>query len=394
MNRTWAAAALAVLVVSTVLTGCDSGETARTVKPPTAYHELWRGDDLPGVDVRGPGDVQVTDDLTVLTAVRKRDGEGQLVGVDTKTGVERWRLTVDEAIPGNLARLYDATTFAISGDTVLVPVWVRDQAGIAAISAVNGFVQWMSLRPDRFSAPSVIGVSGETVIWNHEDYDTGASEVLAVSAETGKELWSQPGLRAVSVSGGYVVTVQPDGAEGRTGRPRVLDLTTGRRRWGMDRPAQVDAVSGGWFFAERLRGSGGTGAYRLRDGRFVPAHGGRIGQEPEAERVVALGQGLAWAGEITDTQTYQVLPDTARSPKTLEVGFDAGPAAYTFARGQVLADVQGQKPGTATYGLNGQPSGAPVAGWFVGVYGPRSKYLVTTLGREPSSTVVVHRADG
>jgi len=392
------AAALVVLIVLTVLTGCsgDAGSDAGAPAAPSAYERAWTSARIAGADVRGAGDIQVSDDLTVMTALRGSDGEGQLVGVDTRTGAERWRLTVDAELPGSEARLYDSSTFVVSGDAVLVPVWVRDQAGIAAVSAVHGFVMWMSLRADRFSAPTVTGATGGTVVWNHEDYDTGAAETVAVSAETGAEVWSRSGVQALAVSGRYVVAQTPPAVEGELGRPEVLALADGRTRWVAPRRTSVEAVSGGWLFAEDLLSGRdtGAGAYRLADGRFVPAKDGLVGLESDLDRVVAMGDGLVWSGRITSTQTYQVLPDRASRPRRLDVGFDASLTPYTLVGDRVLAAAKGQRPGTVAYDLQGRRTGEPLPGWLVGVYGTQGRHLVTVLGRDPGAEVAVYRRAG
>ncbi len=142
-------------------------------------------------------------------------------GVDRATGATRWSLGLwvqDQAGTG-VAR----SPVAVVGEVVLLPVLGSDRRGLVAIDAADGRELW---RADALDHPT--GSDGVAVGYPSRQSPDSAG-VIAVSLRDGTPLWSRPGLPSYgdlwAIGDGVVVV--------RTSSPEVVayDVTTGATRW-------------------------------------------------------------------------------------------------------------------------------------------------------------------
>lgn len=158
-------------------------------------------------------------------------------GVDRATGTTRWSLGLwvqDQASTG-VAR----SPAAVIGEVVLLPVAGPDQGGLVAIDATEGRELW---RSDALDHPTG---SGAVAVGYQSREAPDSSEVIAVSVSDGARRWSSPGLPSY----GDLWAVGDDVVVVRTTTGIVAyDATTGVTRWtrtgGPDLPGEPQVVAG------------------------------------------------------------------------------------------------------------------------------------------------------
>ncbi|HUF32930.1 MAG TPA: PQQ-binding-like beta-propeller repeat protein [Acidimicrobiales bacterium] len=247
------------------------------------------------------------------------DGEaGHVFAVDTRTGSERWRLTIDVA-PGGPLAIDGTSAFLLAGEVLAVDAvtgeerWRRavgagpgmvaagagtvvvvTDAGIEALDARAGEQRWERRTPARPEVPPV--VVGDVVVTGD-----GGGAVVGLSTLDGGERWRVATggllLQSPASAGGVVVVATTDGA-------LALDVASGSVRWragpGGDRTLRV-ATDGSAVAAVT------DGELQVLDART----GARIGvaSAPRARHAVApvvVADGvLLIAGEVVELVPMQ-----------------------------------------------------------------------------------------
>ncbi|GAB1511788.1 outer membrane protein assembly factor BamB family protein [Actinophytocola sp. KF-1] len=303
MNR-WLVAIAAVAVtagavVTFVLTGDDErpGPAAptTTAKPEPTLRPLAFAPEASWSIRRGSSLVDVRDGVALA-----EDSE-HLTLLDAATGATRWQLTAFADMPADGDIMWqpsrDAPSALVPHDGGLAVLtqyyWTdcptdicaddhgpSDESGLVLLSVTDGSVLWQApLRPsvNRPGTPrppryELNAVDDRVAV---AAFDGGGT--VAVSVETGEQLWSRPGVWGVAIAGDTVLA-QADGkpgiAPGRgaltPGSVTALDLSTGVPRWDL-----VDE-----YAASEVVATGGDAVLvRVRSGKEA------------AGKVLALGDG-------------------------------------------------------------------------------------------------------
>jgi outer membrane protein assembly factor BamB len=215
--------------------------------------------------------------LVVGSAVIVGDWDGAVWALDARNGRTRWRVRLDGAVKGSVAR---------SGRRLFIGTY---GGSVYALSARTGAVLWRSGGHGRFySSPAV--AYGRVFIGSLDD------GIYALGEATGDVLWTRP-------TGGYVYA-SPAVADGLVlvgsydHRFYAVSVGTGEVRWRLNAngpisgaASVVDGVVYFSTFAERtyaVRVSDGRVLQTWPDGKYSPV-------VADAERLYLVGQGRLYA---------------------------------------------------------------------------------------------------
>lgn len=165
---------------------------------------------------------------------------GGALGVDRATGAVRWTLglVVQDDAGTRVAR----SPAAVAGETVLLPTMDRTDASVAAIDADRGIELWRTAtRLDHPAAADGVAVGSDS-----RSSGSASDEAVAVSMTDGSRRWTRPGLPSYgdlwALGDGVAVLRTFDGVV-------AYDLATGEPRWqragGRDLPGEPQLVAGG-----------------------------------------------------------------------------------------------------------------------------------------------------
>lgn len=194
--------ALAVVAAAAVLIVATDEPTPDAVRPePTDGATELLGDGptwtQPGSPVATPGSPGVRNGLVLL---QRKEGRGELVLVDLRTGEPRWSLPFDSALAGSAER------FAGGGILIGNGVLVRTRTGVALLSLETASLRWRAdVRSGAGERYVLAAADDEIALVTVGPTRGGSPRVIAIDAGTGQRRWERAGLLPHGMAGVVVV---------------------------------------------------------------------------------------------------------------------------------------------------------------------------------------------
>ena len=252
----------------------------------------------------------------VYSAHEEADGTGDVVGLDARTGVERWR---------RRTRAHPHSSVAV--DVARALVLVGDNLGVVyAFDAHSGEERWRkgldasSGKVDVKTTPTIIPELGSVV------FGAWSGKVYALDVTTGHTLWEHETGGRLMGSTAYLPATQTLFVGSPLGRVVALDARTGAERWSHTLRARI-------YSSPAVSGDGRTVVIGASDGRVYALHsdtgeelwstwvGGGVSGSPTlvGRRIyVTSSKGSLWALETRDPlpgEVEAIDPETARAAR-------------------------------------------------------------------------------